>query len=165
MECTAIQNMVFRRIDRELSGSEEAEFDAHLAQCSFCAREYGMFSLTSRVGQAARPPAPSPYFHQKLKLALEGEVQKAAGWQLILHLARQVIPAMAAITLALLSIFAYVQMSGNETDLYGAYNRVFITEDQPNRILIAEQSDITVDSVLRAIADRETTHRRNPDIK
>ena len=98
-------------------------------------------------------------------MSLEGEVQKIAGWQVFFHLARQVIPALAGITLALLSVFAYVQLSGNEPDFSKAYNRVFITEDQPHRMILADQGDITDESVLSAIAERESSRRRNTDLK
>jgi hypothetical protein len=165
MECNAVRDMIFRRIDGELSEVEKAQFDAHLAECSFCAREYRLLSLPSRIAQGIPPFAPSPYFYRKLRISLEGEVQKAAGWQAIFGLARQVIPALAGITLALLSVFAYVQMSGKEPDFYKAYNRVFITEDQPHRMMLADQGDITDESVLRAIAERDSNLRRNKDPK
>jgi len=165
MECTAARNMLFHRIDNELSEVEKAEFDAHLAICSFCAREYRLLSLPSRMAKVIPPVTPSPFFYRKLRMSLEGEVQRAAGWQVFFGLARQVIPALAGVTLALLSVFAYVQLSGSEPEFYKAYDRAFITEDQPHRMLLADQGDITDESVLRAIAERGTNQRRNNDVK
>jgi hypothetical protein len=64
------------------------------------------------------------------------------------------IPTLAGITLALLSLFAYLQLRGPEADLYKAYDRAFISEDQSHRTLVAEHGDMTDESVLRAIAER-----------
>ncbi len=165
MECTAVRNMLYRRIDNELSDVEKAEFDAHLAVCPFCAREYRLLSLPSRMAKAIPPVTPSPFFYRKLSVSLEGEVEKAAGWQVFFGLARQVIPALAGVTLALLSVFAYIQLSGNEPDFYRTYDRVFITEDQPNQIMLAGQGDITDESLLRAIAERDSNHSRSNNRK
>ena len=94
-------------------------------------------------------------------MRIEGEVQGTAGWQVLWGLARKMIPALAAITLALLSVLAYLQMSGPKADLYGAYERIFIAEDQPHQMFFAEQGDITDASVLSAIAERESNHRHS----
>jgi hypothetical protein len=163
MECTAARDLLFRKINGELSEFETAELNSHVAVCANCSREYRIVSLPSRLGKMLPPIEPSPYFYARLRANLEGEVQKAAGWQGVFGLARQVIPALAGITLALLSVFVYFQLSGNEPDLYKAYDRVFISEDQPNRMLIYEQ--ITDETVLKAIAEREPNHRRNLDMK
>jgi hypothetical protein len=158
MKCTAARELLFSRIDNELADLEKAELDPHLARCASCSREYALLSFPRLVAQAVAPPEPSPFFYQKLKINIEGEAQKAAGWQIIFDLARQVIPALAGVTLALLSVFVYFQVSGKEPDLYRAYDRVFITEDQPNRMLIYEQGDITDESVLNAIAEQQFSH-------
>jgi hypothetical protein len=163
MKCTAARDLLFRKIDGELYESEKAELDSHLAVCAYCSREYGIVSIPSTVGKVLPPIEPSPFFYTKLRAYLDGEVQRAAGWQGVFGLARQVIPALAGITLALLSVFIYFQLSGSEPDLYKAYDRVFISEDQPNRMLIYEQ--ITDETVLNAIAERESNHRRNLDMK
>jgi hypothetical protein len=166
MKCAAVRNMLFRKIDNELSDVEQTEFDAHLAECPFCAREYRLLSLPSRIGKAIPPIEPSPYFYSKLMLNLEGEAKNIAGWQVFFGLARHVIPALAGITLALLTVFAYVQLSSSDPDLYRAYNRVFITEDQPaHRMLTANQGDITDESVLTAIAERESNRHQSMDRK
>ena len=128
MKCTAVRDQLFRKIDDELSEAEKAEVDAHLSGCAACAREYGILSLPSRLGRAVPPPAPSPYFYGKLRTQLEAEARNTAGWRVIVGLARQVIPVLAGITLALISVFAYHQLSNPKPDLYGGYNRIFITE-------------------------------------
>ena len=164
MKCTAARDLLFRKLDNELQDSETAELDAHLAGCPACAREYGILALPNRVVQFAPPVQPSPFFYPKLRACIEGEAQKAAGWQVVLGLARQVIPALAGITLALLSVFAYFQIAGPKPDLYKAYDRVFIMEDQPHRMLAAGHGEITGETVLSAIAEREN-HSLNRDPK
>jgi hypothetical protein len=70
------------------------------------------------------------------------------------------VPALAGITLLLLSIFAYLQLYSPSPDLYTAYDGVFILEDQqPHRMLIAEE--ITDETVLSAIAEEENDHNRD----
>jgi hypothetical protein len=165
MKCTAVRDLLFRKIDNELDDLANAELDEHLAGCASCSRDYALVSFPSRVAQAIPPPEPSPFFYGKLKMSIEGEAQKAAGWQIIFGLARQVVPALAGVTLALLSVFAYFQMRGNEPDLYKAYDRVFISEEQPNRMLIYEQGEITDESVLNAIAERQVNHRQTRELK
>jgi anti-sigma factor RsiW len=159
MKCTAVQNLLNRKIDEELSGREAAELEAHLSQCASCSREYGLMSLPTRLGRAISPPAASPYFYGRLRSQLEAEVQNAAGWQVILGLARQVIPVLAGITLALITVFAYHQLSSPKPDLYRAYDRIFATEEQPHRMLISEEGYLTDESVLIAIAERDSNHR------
>jgi len=164
MKCTAVRDLLSRKIDNELSEPENATLDSHLANCISWSREYRILNLPNRIAQAIPPPEPSPFFFSRLRMKLEGEVQKAAGWQAIFGLARQVIPALAGITLALLSVFAYVQLSGNQPDLYKSYDRVFVTEDQPHSMLFSDHG-ITDESVLAAIAERETNPRQSLDMK
>jgi predicted anti-sigma-YlaC factor YlaD len=164
MKCHTVRELLFRRIDNELPGHESADFDAHLSACESCAREYRLLSLPRRIAQGITPIEPSPYFYQKLKANLDGEAQNAAGWQIFLGLARQVIPALAGVTLALLIVFAYFQFTGNELDLYRAYDRVFITEDQPHQML-SEEGEITDEAVLSTIADQHFNYHRSRDMK
>lgn len=77
-----------------------------------------------------------------------------ASWRIFWELTHHMVPALACITLALLSVLAYVQLNGPKADLYREYERVFITEEQPHQMLASEQGDITDMSVLRAIAER-----------
>jgi hypothetical protein len=71
------------------------------------------------------------------------------------------IPAMAGITLALLSILAYLQLNSPAADMYRDYENVFIAEDQPRLIFTADRGDITDVSVLSAIAEREPKHQQS----
>jgi hypothetical protein len=163
MKCTSAKDLLFRRIDRELSDTESAELSAHLDKCASCSREYRILSLPGRIAQTLPSIEPSPFFYQKLKSNIDGEAQRAAGWNIFTHLARQVIPALAGVTLALLTVFAYVQFTGSEPDLYKAYNRAFVTEEQPHQML--SEGDITDESVLDAIAEQDSSHHRSPSLK
>ena len=154
MNCKTAQSWLFRKIDGELSNSECMELDAHLANCPSCSREYRLFTLPHRIAQANPPLAPSPFFFQKLNARIEGEAQKIAGWQTFWGLARPLVPTLAGITLALISIFAYQQIRGPEAELYKAYDKAFISDDQSRGMLVADQGDITYESVLSSIADR-----------
>jgi hypothetical protein len=156
--------MLSRKIDGELSDPERLDLDAHLAVCESCRREYQILMLPYRLARGAPEIALSPYFFRKLRTRIETEAQSITLWKIALSGIRHLVPALAAITLALLSVFAYVQLRGPQTDPYRAYG-VFLSEEQPNRMLVAEQGEITDESILSAIADRETNHRRNQDLK
>ena len=165
MRCTVVQSKLSRKIDGELSDPERLDLDAHLAVCQSCRREYQILTLPNRLARGISEVTPSPYFFRKLANRIESEAQIVTPWKIALSGIRHLVPALAAITLALLSVFAYTQLSSRQqADPYGAY-RVFLSEEQPNRMLVAEQGDITDESVLSAIADRETHHRRNQDFK
>lgn len=154
MKCTAVRDLLFRKVDNELADLEKAGLDEHLATCKSCCRDYALVSFPRRAAQAFPPPEPSPFFYRKVRMRIDEEARKAAGWQVaIFGLARQVVPALAGITLALLSVFAYFQISGRETDFLRAYDRVFISEELPNRVLI--QGEITDENVLKAIAEQQ----------
>jgi anti-sigma factor RsiW len=163
MECRATRDLMFRKIDGELSDLENGELDAHLARCESCTREFRLLTLPQTIAKACPPPAPSPYFYQALKAKIESEDQVIAIWQPFFSLARRVVPSLAGITLALLSVFVYLQMRTPESDLYTAYASVFLGEDQPHRMVIAQQEEITDESILSAIAEREVDHSRNSD--
>ena len=165
MACTAFRGGLLRKIDDELSDAENAELDAHLGQCSSCMREYRLLALPRRIAQAIPVLAPSPYFYQKLKMCIEGEARTLAVWQLFFGLSRRVVPALAGITLALLSVFAYLQMRVPEPDIYRAYGTVFVMEDQPYQLLVAEQGNITDEGVLRAIAGYGSSYPMDSDLK
>ena len=160
MNCAEVRNRLFRKIDGELSESENRALDAHFAQCASCAREYGLLALPNRIAQEIPRLTPSPFFYQKLKARIEGEAQELAGWQVVWKIARQMVPALAGITLALLTILVYLQLHGPKNDPL-AYEGIFIAEDQPRQMLVAEQGDITDVSVLSAIAERESNHQHH----
>jgi anti-sigma factor RsiW len=152
---------MFRKIDGELSESENADLDNHLAQCASCAREYRVLALPRRIAQEIPQLTPPPFFYPKLRKHIEGEARGIASRQVLWGLARKMVPAMATITLALLSVLAYSQLHSPEADLFSSYDHVFITEEQPHRMLAAEQGDISAESVLSAIAERESSHRHD----
>ena len=165
MECAAARKWLFREIDGELLDPESEELNTHLSQCVSCAREYKLLALPRRIARVVPAFSPSSYFYQKLRMRIEGEAQSVAVWQVFIRMAHQVVPALAGITLALLTVFTYLHLRNPEIDIYRAYGRVFISEDQPHRMFIAEQAEITDVSVLNAIAERLANHRDNPNPK
>ncbi len=154
MECTGVRNRLFQKIDGELATLENAELDAHLAECSSCTREYGLLSLPHRIAREIPPPEASPFFYQKLRMRIDSEAPGIAGRQTYFGLATRMIPTLAGITLALLTVFAYFELHGPEADIYRDYDRAFVSEDQTHRTLVAVHGDITDEGVLRAIAER-----------
>jgi hypothetical protein len=166
MNCAAMQSWLYRKIDGELSDSENGELDAHLAQCVSCNREYRLLSLPNRIAQLSPPPAPSSAFNRMLKTLIDGETQKNAVWQAFWGLAKPMVPALAGITLALLSIFAYQQIRNSEVDLYRTYDRAFLSEDQSNQMLVADQGDInSYENLLNASTEQEFRYHRNQNPK
>ncbi len=156
MDCTVARIWLFRKIDDELSSADSRMLESHLAQCPSCMREFRILSIPHRIGLAIPAFEPSPYFYRKLRARIEGEAQSITIWQILLGLSRQVIPALAAITLALVSIFAYFQFHHTNTDVYQAYDRIFVSGERPLRMV---QDEITNESVLRAIAEQESSRR------
>jgi anti-sigma factor RsiW len=152
MECNAVKRELFRKVDGELAHAESTELDAHLAQCSPCMREYRLLALPRRIAQTIPVLTPSPYFCRRLKARIEEEARNLAVWQIFFGLSRRIVPVLAGLTLALLSVFAYVQMRVPEADIYRAYGTAFVTEDQPYQLLVAAQGNITDEGLLRAIA-------------
>ena len=78
MKCTAMHDLISRKIDSELSESETRTLDSHLEQCTDCAREYGLLTIPGRIAQELTPPEPSPYFGQKVKIRIEDEARSRA---------------------------------------------------------------------------------------
>lgn len=154
MNCKIAQEKLFRRIDSELLDAEDYELHDHLAQCASCSRDYRLLNLPQQLARKIAPVTASPFFYQKLRLRIEEDAQGIASWQAIRGLARQMVPALAGITLALLSVFAYFQIQAPDVELYRSYDRVFTSDDQSHRMLVAEQKDITYESILTAIAER-----------
>ena len=155
MDCKATRNLLFRKLDNEISPSEDAQLSSHLAVCSSCAREMALLKLPGRIARAIPALEPSPYFYRKLKARIESEQQSVTLWQIMLGLSRQVVPALAVITLALLSIFAYYQFTEIRGEVYWAYDRIFTSGDRPTRMVIADPNEITDESVLLAISERD----------
>jgi hypothetical protein len=165
MKCTEIHSLLYRKIDGELPDFEQRELDAHLAQCVYCNREYRLLTFPQRILRTMPGMTVSPSFCMKLRTRIEMEAREAAGRQMLMGLARQMIPALAGITLALLSVFAYLQLHSPEGDLCRAYSKAFISGDSPHQLMIAGQGDITNEGILSAVAEREFDHRRNLDPK
>jgi len=159
MECEEVQEQLFRKIDGELSESDNRAVEAHLSQCSLCSREYALLALPSRIASHIPQVTPSPYFYQKVHLRINREAQTLAGWQMLWGLARHLIPAMAGITLALLSVLAYLQWHAPQSARFGSYESIFVAQDQPRLLFTAGQGDISDVSILTAIAERPTDYQ------
>jgi hypothetical protein len=157
MECTVARNWLFRKLDEELSHSENEQLDRHLATCDSCARQLKLLMIPRRLSRAIPVLEISPYFYQKLKARINGEAQSITMWQIIMGLSRQILPVMAAITLALLSVFAYFQFRSPNVDFYQAYDSIFMPTDRPQRMVIADHEDITDESVYLAITEQTST--------
>ena len=165
MKCTEAQKWLSRRIDGELKDPENRELDSHLEQCTHCARTYRLLIFPRRVAEATPPIKPSPFFFQTLSARINGEIERAANWQPFGGLARQLLPALAGVTLVLLSVFAYHQLRGPDEDLYRAYNQAFVSGSLPHQLAVAEEGKITNENVLNTIAEREFNHLLNMGMK
>ena len=155
MDCSEIRQWIFRSLEGELSPGEEERLTAHLRECPACDWEMKLLSLPRRLARAVPAFEPSRYFYQRLRARLRSVEESITIWQILIALARQLVPALAVITLALLSIFSYQQLRSSTADVYQAYDRIFIPGDQPRLAVIADQGEITDESVLRAIAEEE----------
>ncbi len=154
MKCKTARNLLLRKIDAELSCTEDARLEEHLAGCGSCSRQYRLLRVPLRVAASTPPIAPSPWFYQGLRARIEEEAPGFALWVSVQTLAHRMIPTLAGVTLALLMAFAYLQMRAPEAALYRGFDGVFVSDEQSHRMLVAEQTDITYESVLTAIASR-----------
>jgi hypothetical protein len=152
LQCSAARIRLFRLMDDELEVEEKGRLESHLAFCPSCAREWKLLTLPRRIGQSIPALEPSPFFYSRLKARLEREKQAITIWQVWLGLARQIVPAMATITLVIISLFAYFEFRGPKMDLYQAYDSIFMSGDRPSRMVIADE--ITDESVLHALAEK-----------
>jgi hypothetical protein len=152
MECGVVRGWLFRLMDDELPAEERGQLDAHLSRCPSCAREWKLLTLPRRIGRSIPALEPSPFFYTRLRARLEKEEQSITIWQIIMGLSRQIVPAMATVTLVIISLFAYLEFRGPRMDLYQAYDSIFLSGDRPTRMVIADE--ITDDSVLHALAER-----------
>lgn len=152
MDCSAIRSWLFRLLDDELPAQERDQVDAHLGGCPSCAREWKLLTLPRRIGKSIPALEPSPFFYARLKARLEREQQSVTIWQVLLGLSRQIVPAMATVTLVIISLFAYFEFRGPRMDLYQAYDSIFMSGDRPSRMVIADE--ITDESVLHALAEK-----------
>lgn len=159
MDCSKARTRLFQSLDGELSDSAARELDFHLTACPACAREKKILSIPRRIGQCIPALQPSPYFYSKLRARLESESEAVTIWQIILGLSRHLVPGLAAITLALLSVFAYFQVRQPQVDVYQAYDRIFQSSDRPQRMIIADPGEITDESVVQSMAEVESAKR------
>jgi anti-sigma factor RsiW len=165
MKCAEVRSWLSRKVDGELMDFENRELEEHLAQCAGCTREYRLLMFPHQVAEATPSFAPSPFFYQKLRARIESEIQWTAEWQPLWGLARRMIPALAGITLAILSVFAYHELRAPEDDLQRAYNRIFISESLPHQMIVSEQEEITNENVLNIVAEREFNNLLNMSTK
>jgi len=155
MNCADYRKSLLAHIDLELPPGEAERVDRHLSECAACTREYRLLTLTRRIGRALPALEPSPHFYGRLRARLRSETQSVSLWQIVLGLARPVVPALAAVTLALLSVFAYEVVQVEQVTAYQAYDRIF-TSDRPQRMVIADLDEITAESVLKALSESVT---------
>lgn len=155
MNCSDVRPWILWSIDGELSAQDQEQLNAHLLRCAGCAREMKILLLPQRLARALPACKPSPFFYQRLRARLNAETQTVTIWQIVPGLSRQLVPVLATITLALISVFAYFELQPPEADIYQAYDMVFTSGEQPPRMVIAEQGEITDESVLRAIAEEQ----------
>jgi len=159
MDCEIARKKLFDRLDAEIDGaSGSGELDRHLEACAACRREYRLLSLPRATALAAPPVTPSPWFYQKLaarvKAVEEEAARGAASLKAVWKLACRMVPALACVTLVLVSIFAWQQTRTAPATAHD-YERVFIQDESTQRMISAEQGDITYESVLTALAERQ----------
>ncbi len=144
---------ISRLIDGDLPPREAEQLRLHLADCPACAREMRLLSIPRRVGRSLPVLQASPFFYSRLRAALAAEARQSGVWQVVPLLSRRIVPILAAITFALLSVFFYSQIAATETDVYQAYERIYLPADASQQLVIAEQSEISDDALLRSLAD------------
>ena len=162
MDCTTIRMLLFRNLDAELSVLESKELEAHLSGCVACAREEKLLAIPRQIGRAIPDLQPPPYFYARLKARLNREDPSLTFWQILLTLSRHLVPAFAAVTLALLSVFAYYQVRGPQEDTTQAYDWIIQSLDRPHVILLENNGEINDENVLGAIVEEENGHNLAP---
>ncbi len=163
MECNLMRGWLFRLLDGELPTAEKELLEAHLGCCPSCTREWRILTLPRRIGRTIPALEPPPFFYARLRARLEREAQSITIWQVILGLSRQIVPALATVTLLIISLFAYFEFRGPQLDLYHAYDSIFLSGDRTSRMVIAEE--ITDESVLHALAERPLSTMLQPPPK
>jgi hypothetical protein len=151
MDCTIARSWLFRLLDEELLPAERDRLQRHLDCCPSCTREWRILSLPRRIGRSIPALEPPPLFYARLRARLERE-QSITVWQIVLGMSRQIVPALATVTLVILSLFAYFEWQGPKADFSQAYDSIFLSGDRPSRMVIAEE--ITEESVLHALAEK-----------
>lgn len=160
MECGKARSLLFKLIDDELQEQKRKELLLHLDSCASCAREWKILTIPRRIGRTIPALEPSPFFYQKLRARLASESQSITIWQIIFGLSRRVVPALATLTLVMVMVFAYMEFRAPRVDLYQAYDSIFVTADRPQRMVIADGSEITDETVLHALAEEDSPRSR-----
>ena len=156
MDCSVARTSIFRSVDGELSVREQEQLQGHVDACASCNRQLKILLLPRRIGRVLPAFEASPFFFQRLRAQL-AESQSLTIWQFVLGLSRQMVPALAVLTLVLVSVFAYSQLGTTDGDVYQAYDMIFMSGDRPARMVIAEpDDDITEEAVLRSIAEDDS---------
>lgn len=165
MECAKAENLILREIDLELSEVESRSLFDHLDCCPGCVRLYRLMHLPRQIAEMSAPPDVSPYFMGTLRSRIENEARDVVFVQQFFGLARSFIPSLAAVTLALVSVFAYLHLISPPAELGRAYERMFLSENLPISDLIVEPQNITDANILSAIANSESRRqeRSKPD--
>src|SRR4030042_2623189 len=130
MRCSVARSWRFRLLDRELAQEERVQLEDHLASCSSCTREWKILSLPRRIARSIPVLEPPPFFYSRLRARLELQKQSITIWPIILGLSRQIVPALATVTLLIISLFAYFEFRGPRPDLYQAYDSIFMSGDR-----------------------------------
>ena len=156
IDCNQARTWMFRHLDGELTPRDEQGLQTHVGSCSACARELRILSLPRRLAATIPVLEPSPFFYQRLRAQLDAAEgrQNVTIWQIVLGLSRQVVPALASITLALVSLFMYTQLHTPSNESM-AYDGIFITEERPQTVEIADFGDVTDETILRALAESD----------
>lgn len=158
MNCKETRQQILLHMDRELAPGDGALLEAHVAGCPRCAREYRLLSLPRRIGRVLPVLEPSPFFYRSLRARLETESQSVSLWQILLGLSRPVVPALGAMTLVLLSVFAYELIQIERVAAYQAYDQIFMSGDRSRRMVIADVGEITDETVLQALTESVSQH-------
>jgi hypothetical protein len=161
MDCSKAQSQLTKYLDHELAAMDEEYLQHHLAECVVCSREMKLLTLPRRISKEIPQLEPSPYFYQRLRARLESESRSVNIWQIMVGISHRLVPAMAAITLALLLAFSYFQLVPPQADVVQAYDNIFMSGDRPQRMVIADHSEITDESVLQAIAEEDSSRRQD----
>jgi len=66
MKCNRTMKLLSNYLDRQLSGSECAAVERHLAQCLSCRDELEQLNADRKVLRAVEPPAVPPYFRTRV---------------------------------------------------------------------------------------------------
>jgi hypothetical protein len=124
--------------------------------CPSCDLHRRALSIPRQVREASPVIAPSPEFYRNLRKGLAHDSRAGGGAQILMSLPRQLVPALAVITLMLLSAFAYLEYRRSEVNIYQAYEAILIADDPADEMVIADRDEWTDGALLRALAGSET---------